>query len=128
MGQPLDFGLSAARLAVDLGSQVPVDSDTLADAYYLALIKHIGCTSDALEFAGFNGGDDIALRARAMLWPSAEPPELLADMVRHVGAGRPAVERARLIGGMLAAGKDRPRRISAAHCETGGRLAERLGL
>jgi hypothetical protein len=42
----------------------------LADAYYLALVKHIGCTSDSLEFAGFAGGDDIGFRRRAMLWPA----------------------------------------------------------
>lgn len=128
MGQEFDFGLSVARLAVDLGQRLQLDQADQVDVYYLALVKHIGCTSDAFEWAGFSGGDDNGLRSRAMLWPAADPLELARDVARHVGAGRPLPERARLVAGMVAAGRERPRRVSAAHCEAGGRLAQRLGL
>jgi HD-GYP domain-containing protein (c-di-GMP phosphodiesterase class II) len=128
MGQPMESALGVARLAVDLGRRVGLSPADLSDAYYLALVKHIGCTSDSFEFASFTGGDDIALRRAAKLWPAASKGEVARQIVRHIGAERPPLERARLIAGMMTAGQDRPRRIVAAHCEAGGRLAERLGM
>ena len=128
MGQPLEFALRVATLAVELGKALGLETGQLADVYYLALVKHIGCTSDSFEFAGFSGGDDIAFRRRALLWPAAAPSEVLGQLVRHTGEGRPAIERARLVAGMMAAGKKRPRDSVVAHCEAGGRLVERLGL
>jgi hypothetical protein len=96
MGQPMDLPLRIAGLAVKLGRALGLASADLSDIYYLALVAHIGCTSDSVEFASFTGGDDIALRRRMMTWPSAEPPELLREMLGYVGRGRPPLQRARL--------------------------------
>lgn len=128
MGQPMEFALRVTTLAVALGQRLGLETSDLADVYYLALVKHIGCTSDSFEFAGFSGGDDIAFRRRAILWPAAAPFEVVGQLVRHTGEDRPTLERARLVAGMMAAGKKRPREAVVAHCEAGGRLAERLGL
>ncbi len=128
MGQPLELALRVALLAVELARQLGLPASDQSDVYYLALVRHIGCTSDSLEFAAFTGGDDIALRRHALVWPSADPPEVMQEIAAHVGEGRPAAERDRLVAQMLAAGRERPRQVVAAHCEAGGRLAERLGL
>jgi HD-GYP domain-containing protein (c-di-GMP phosphodiesterase class II) len=128
MGQPMEFALRVATLAVELGQRLGLTTDDLADVYYLALVKHIGCTSDSLEFAAFSGGDDIAFRRRSMLFPAAPPAHVIGQLLRHTGEERPPVERARLVAGMVAAGRKRPRQTAAAHCEAGGRLCERLGL
>ncbi len=128
MGQQMEFALRVAMLAVDLGSRVGLGTADLADAYYLALVKHIGCTSDSLEFAGFAGGDDIGFRRRAMLWPATPKSDVIRQIIRHTGEDRPPLERARLVAAMMAGGEKRPRNVVAAHCEAGGRLAERLRL
>ena len=82
MGQPMEFALRVAMLAVDLGRRVGLGTADLADAYYLALVKHIGCTSDSLEFAGFTGGDDIGFRHRAMLWLATPKSKVVGQIVR----------------------------------------------
>lgn len=128
MGQPMDLALKVAILGVELGRRLGLHPGDLSDIYYLALVRHIGCTSDSVEFAGFSGGDDIAIRRRALVWPSADPPELLREILLHVGEGRPSWERAALVAAMLAGGRQRPLQVVAAHCEAGGRLAERLSL
>jgi HD-GYP domain-containing protein (c-di-GMP phosphodiesterase class II) len=128
MGQPMEFALRVAILAVELGRGLGLSEADLADIYYLALVKHIGCTSDSLEFAGWVGGDDIAFRHHAMLWPGAAKSEVIRKIIRYTAEDRPPLERARLVAGMVAAGEKRPRQVAAAHCEAGGRLAERLGL
>jgi hypothetical protein len=88
MGQPMDLALKVAVLGVELGLRLGLPARDLSDIYYLALVRHIGCTSDSVEFAGFTGGDDIGMRRRALVWPSAEPPEVLREIVLHVGEGR----------------------------------------
>jgi HD-GYP domain-containing protein (c-di-GMP phosphodiesterase class II) len=128
MGQPMEFALGVAVLGVALADRAGLGTGETADIFYLALVKHIGCTSDAFEFAGFTGGDDVAFRHRAMLWPATPKREVLRAIIRHTGEDRPPLERARLVAGMVAGGEKRPRHSVAAHCEAGGRLAERLGL
>lgn len=114
MGQPMDLPLRIAKLAVELGRRLGLNTVDLRDIYYLALVAHIGCTSDSLEFAAFTGGDDIAIRRHAIVWPSSEPPNVVREIVRHVGEGRPPFERARLVSSMLLHGKERPRQVWAA--------------
>ena len=95
MGQPMEFALRVAILGVGLANRAGLGSGDKADIYYLALIKHIGCTSDAFEFAGFVGGDDVAFRHRAMLWPATPKPQVLTAISRYTGEDRPALERAK---------------------------------
>jgi HD-GYP domain-containing protein (c-di-GMP phosphodiesterase class II) len=128
MGQPMELAVSVAALGVALGRRLGLEAIDLSDIYYLALVKHIGCTSDSLEFARFSGGDDVAMRRRAMLWPSTPKPDLLSQIVRFTGSDQPPLRRARLVASMMRHGSERPRQIVAAHCEAGGRLVERLGL
>jgi HD-GYP domain-containing protein (c-di-GMP phosphodiesterase class II) len=128
MGQPLELALRVAILGVELGRRLGLPEIDLSDIYYLALVRHVGCTSDSLEFAAYNGGDDVGLRRHAIVWPSASPPEVQREIELHVGEGRPAEERSRLVAEMLAAGRQRPLQVAVAHCEAGGRLAARLGL
>src|SRR5205823_13578455 len=76
MGQPIEFALRVATLAVVLARRARLSTGDLVDVYYLALVRHIGCTSDSHEIAGFVGGDDIAFRRRALLWPTAPKAEV----------------------------------------------------
>src|SRR5918912_1680398 len=77
MGQPMELALRIAALGVELGHRLGLQRSELSDVYYLALVQHIGCTSDSLEFAAFAGGDDIAYRRRAIAWPGSPPAEVL---------------------------------------------------
>ena len=128
MGQPMEVPLRIARLAVELGRVLGLQTADLSDIYYLALVTHIGCTSNSVEFAAFEGGDDIAFRRRAISFPSSDPPEILRAVVGHLGEARPPFERARLVGAMLLHSQERARQVAAATCEAGSRLAQRLGL
>jgi HD-GYP domain-containing protein (c-di-GMP phosphodiesterase class II) len=124
----MELALRVATLSVDLGRRLDLASAELSDIYYLALVQHIGCTSDSLEFAAFSGGDDNAFRSHAMLFPAMSGGELLRTMIRYLGEGRGLGERARLLAGMIAHADEQAGKVVVAHCEAGGRLAERLGL
>jgi HD-GYP domain-containing protein (c-di-GMP phosphodiesterase class II) len=127
MGQPLEHTLRTCLLAVALGEAAELDDDEISTAYYVALLRWIGCTADAHEAAGLFG-NEIESRAAFALIDPASPAQMLRFMRRHVGAGSSTPRRARLLVGALAAGKEGPRQAFRAHCEVAQRLAARLGL
>jgi hypothetical protein len=47
LGQPMNHALRSARIAVRLGRAFGLDESALSDAYYLALLMFIGCSSVA---------------------------------------------------------------------------------
>jgi HD-GYP domain-containing protein (c-di-GMP phosphodiesterase class II)/DNA-binding CsgD family transcriptional regulator len=126
-GLSLEHGLRVCLLATRLARRAGLAGDDLRHVYYTALLRSVGCTSDAHEQAELFG-DEIAARARLNLAPHLPARELLGVLVRHSGAGEPPVRRAAALGRTLAAGRDLPRRVAAAHCETAQRLSGRLGL
>src|SRR4030088_2516977 len=61
MGQPLETALCSCVVAMRLGEALNFDGDTLRDVYYQALLRYIGCNSDAAALAALMG-DELALR------------------------------------------------------------------
>jgi HD-GYP domain-containing protein (c-di-GMP phosphodiesterase class II) len=127
MGQPLEQALRTCLLATRLGEEAGLGADDLGSVYYGALLRYVGCTSDAHEAAALFG-DEISARAAFAPLDPGRPREMVVWLARHAGAGRPAPARLRLLATALAAGSRGPREAFRAHCEVARRMAERLGL
>jgi HD-GYP domain-containing protein (c-di-GMP phosphodiesterase class II) len=128
MGQPLEQALRTSLIALELGGRLGLRSDELSDVYYVALLRFLGCTADAHEFAQIVGGDDIAVRAAIAPVLGGPPGEFVSGVMPRIGAGSGPIRRAQLMFGMMRTGKNRIRDGVRAHCELGERLAQRLGL
>ncbi|HEY7538429.1 MAG TPA: HD domain-containing phosphohydrolase [Gaiellaceae bacterium] len=128
MGQPIEQALRYCLLALELGRRLGCDEQALSDVYYLALLEHVGCSATASEMAAWNGGDELAFRSGAIGMTHATTGEFARYLVRHVGEGRPRVQRARLVVAGLAAGGRRFERLVALQCESAVCLADRLGM
>jgi HD-GYP domain-containing protein (c-di-GMP phosphodiesterase class II)/DNA-binding CsgD family transcriptional regulator len=126
-GLPLEHGLRTCVLAIRLAQRAGLAADDLRHVYYTALLRSVGCTSDAHEQAELFD-DEIAARARLNLAPYLPTRELMGVLARYSGAGEPLVRRAAALGRTLAASRGLPRRVATAHCETAQRLSGRLGL
>src|SRR6266849_794921 len=63
MGQPMEQALRTCLIAVSLGDRLRLSRDELSEVYYVALLRFLGCTADAHEFAAMVGGDDISMPA-----------------------------------------------------------------
>ena len=61
MGQPLETALSSCVVAVRLGEALSLDTGTLRDVYYQALLRYIGCNAETYLLAALVG-DELALR------------------------------------------------------------------
>jgi HD-GYP domain-containing protein (c-di-GMP phosphodiesterase class II) len=126
-GLSLEHGLRCSLLATRLARRAGLAAGELREVYYTALLRSVGCTSDAHEQAALFG-DEIAARAELNLAPHLPVRELLGVLVRHSAAGEPPLRRAAAVGRTLVAGRDLPRQVAAAHCETAQRLSGRLSL
>lgn len=84
--------LVAQRIAEACGLGV----NDQADAYYLALLRFLGCTAFAHEEAHvYGGGDDISVRSVMGFVDPDEPAQLVRQIVAGVGRGAPLPSRAR---------------------------------
>ena len=126
-GQPMEHALRVCLLAVSLGDELGVDEAERRDVYYIALLRAIGCVSDAHRVAA-RFGDEILANAQISLLDTAQPADALGLILRDVGAGQPALRRARMILAALAAGPNERNQVITAHCEVAEHLAQHLGM
>jgi len=126
LGQPMDHVLRAWRIAAALGEHVGIEADDRGGLYYVVTLAWVGCVADAPEVAALFG-DDIAFRADSYEVDFAGLP-MLGFMLRHVGAGSPALRRIRLGANLMVTGGRAVQRGLMSHCLTTSRLAERFEL
>jgi HD-GYP domain-containing protein (c-di-GMP phosphodiesterase class II) len=126
LGQPIEHVLRSCLIAVRLGERIGAPAAEREAAYYLALLKSVGCTVDAGELAVWFG-DDNAFRGAAARIDLAGLP-LFGFMLRRAGAGGSAWHRVRITASLLAEGNKGAAESMAAHCDVAATLAERLGL
>lgn len=126
-GQPLDHALRTCRLSLAIAEALALDDVTRSDVFYVALLRFLGCTSDASDVAVIAGGDDVTFNATMAPALMASAGEGMRYFVRHLAEDLPAARRA----GRVARALSDPgwaSRSSTGHCEVGARLARRLGL
>ncbi|HEX5501468.1 MAG TPA: HD domain-containing phosphohydrolase [Thermomicrobiales bacterium] len=118
--------LRVCLLAVHLGDALGLAEEELRDTYYLALLRLAGCTADVHLAAAALGDERYARRTMLSRLDWGNAPQMLGTIVRQHGAGRPLVERGRMLVTLfthLTALLD----TAEAHCEVAAQLAGRLG-
>jgi HD-GYP domain-containing protein (c-di-GMP phosphodiesterase class II) len=126
-GQPLEHGLRTCWLSLKVAEAVGLDVEGRSCVYHVALLRFVGCTSDASDAARVAGGDDVALNALFAPVLNAQPGERARFLVRHLAEGLPLPARVeRVVGALADPGGER--RSLSAHCEAASRLATRLGM
>jgi len=125
MGHPFEQGLGTCLVATRLGMLAGLSGEDLSRTYHLALLRHIGCTTENDRLAALVG-DEIRLSGSIDHLSGAKASEYMAAFVRFVTDGKPLLAKpaaiARLLAGM--------RGFNAANraiCEVAQMLATRLG-
>jgi HD-GYP domain-containing protein (c-di-GMP phosphodiesterase class II) len=126
-GQPLGHALRTCVIATALAEAMGCGPGDVRTAHQFALLRFLGCTSDAAETAAMVGGDDVSYNAAMAPVLMGSSRELLGRHVRSVAPGQPGLRRLRLIARGLADPKAGERSLSM-HCEVGAMLAGRVGL
>ncbi len=126
-GQPLGHALRTCTIATALARALGGGPDEVRTVHQFALLRFLGCTSDAAENAALVGGDDLAINAAMAPVLMGSSKEVMARFVRSVAPGQPRARRVRLVARALADPKGAERSL-ATHCEVGAMLARRVGL
>ncbi|MGE5731922.1 MAG: HD domain-containing phosphohydrolase [Gemmatimonas sp.] len=126
LGQPMEHVLRSWLIAARLGDRLGVERDERAALYYVATLAWVGCVADTPELAAWFG-DDIAYRHDGYELEQTGLP-FMGFMLRHAGAGRPPLQRARVAANLMAAGRGAIERIIRSHCLVTTTMADRLGL
>jgi hypothetical protein len=125
MAMPLETGLRVCSRAVRLAERMGGDADEQRRVYYLALLRHIGCTAENPELAGVVG-DEIAFRAGMGGLDVSSARALFRYLVGvTVGARPPAQRPAALVRLLASAGA--VKRTGLAVGEVARLLVDRLG-
>ena len=126
LGQPMEHVLRSWRIASRLSDYVGPEPSDRGALYYTATLAWVGCVADTPEVATWFG-DDIAFRGDYYQVDLAGLP-MLGFMLRHVGAGNPALHRLRLGAKLVVTGGKKIEQGLMSHCLTTARMAERFGL
>lgn len=125
-GQPLEYFLRACLAAVRLGEELGLSERELADIYYLALLRHAGCTAESHSIATIFGSD-IAANTWVLGLDMGRPQEIMTAIVRNTGQGEAPWARTRRIASAMVAMPRKSREVYAAHCEVAQGIAARIG-
>ena len=126
LGQPLEHVLRSWRIATRLGDHLGVEPDQRGSLYYVATLAWVGCVADTPEVAAWFG-DDIKFRS-GYYTVDLDGLPMLGFMLRHVGAGNPALYRLRLGAKLVVTGGKGIQQGLMSHCLTTARMAESFGL
>ena len=127
MGQPMEHVLRQCLISLRLAERMGLDEADREVVYYASLVAWVGCHVDAYEQAKWFG-DDTALKADFRHADFAAATAKPLFMLRHLGAGRPVTERARLGAGFFGDGRRAAESMLENHWLAADGLAAALGL
>lgn len=126
-GQPLESQLRSCLLAGWLTEAAGHDAEQRATAYWVSLLRYVGCTGHSHEVAALFG-DDIAIRAQSLVHDAGEPSEVVHDVLDHVTRQYPAEQHEAVVAATMAGLRDWVVLNFTSGCEAGDQLAARLGM
>jgi HD-GYP domain-containing protein (c-di-GMP phosphodiesterase class II) len=126
-GQPLESQLRSCLLASWICEAAGFDQDVWDTAYWVALLRYIGCTGHAHEVATVFG-DEIAIRAATLVHDAGNPAEVMRDVVTYATAGHTAEEQAEIVRMLQQTAKEWAKYNFTSGCEVAVMLVKRLDL
>src|SRR3954468_15237061 len=124
-GQPLESQLRSCLLASWMAEAAGFDPSLRTTGYWVAMLRCIGCTGHAHEVATLFG-DEIAIRAQTLVHDAANPPEVIADVIRFATAGREQEEQDRIVQFVQQNAREWATHNFTSGCEVGDMLLQRI--
>jgi HD-GYP domain-containing protein (c-di-GMP phosphodiesterase class II) len=124
-GQPLESQLRSCLLASSICEAAGFDDDLRATAYWVALLRYVGCTGHAHEVATVFG-DEIAIRAATLVHDAANPTEVMRDVMAFATAGRSPEEQDAIVKMIQETAREWAVYNFTSGCEVADMLLQRL--
>jgi len=124
-GQPLESQLRSCVLATSICDAAGFDRELRDTAYWVALLRYVGCTGHAHEVATVFG-DEIAIRAQTLVHDAANPTEVMRDVMAFATAGRSPEEREEIVRLIQETAREWAVYNFTSGCEVADMLVQRL--
>ncbi len=124
-GQPLESQLRSCLLATWMCDAAGVEDEVRDTAYWVALLRYVGCTGHAHEVATVFG-DEIAIRAQTLVHDAANPSEVMRDVLAFATAGRGPEERDEIVRMVQETAREWAVYNFSSGCEVADMLVQRL--
>lgn len=129
MAKPMEWVIKACLLGLRLGQALGLSRAELSQVYYVTLLRHVGCTSTAMQEAGIFGDERELRKLMPMMMDESDPRGGLRYLLEHLGEGQSFFGRARILLRFLGGKSLLPiSNLSAEHCEIAQHFALQLGL
>ena len=125
-GQPPGHSLRACYIATRVAQTMGIDGAALGSVYYAALLKDLGCSSNAARLQELYAADDLAFKHA---WKTVDPglPATLRFVFDRTAAGAPLSRRVAMIANVLRNGDQIAQEMIVARCTRGSDIARELG-
>jgi HD-GYP domain-containing protein (c-di-GMP phosphodiesterase class II)/DNA-binding CsgD family transcriptional regulator len=124
-GQPLESQLRSCLLATSICDAAGFDAEVRETAYWVALLRYVGCTGHAHEVATVFG-DEIAIRAQTLVHDAANPAEVMKDVMAFATAGRTPEARDEIVKLIQETAREWAVYNFSSGCEVADMLVQRL--
>lgn len=119
--------MRSCLIATALARRLGLSEDVVADAFYTALLMHVGCSAMSHETAAVFG-DERAFMTAAARTNAADPGDIAATLLPQVTGRMSARERTRVERYAATQGREFGRRFDTGSCEVARATARRVGL
>jgi len=124
-GQPQGHSIRSCFIATMLAREVGLDQAATGRIYYTALLKDLGCSSNAARIHELYRADDLAFKTA---WKTVAPGRgaTLRFVVDRTARGAPLKNRVAAIGRILANGDSIAQEMIESRCTRGAAIAREL--
>src|SRR5262245_22872903 len=126
-GQPLESQLRSCLLASWICEAAGFDEDVRETAYWVSLLRYVGCTGHAHEVATVFG-DEIAIRGATLVHDAANPAEVMRDVIAFATAGKTPEQRDEIVRMLQQTAREWAVYNFTSGCEVAVMLVKRLDI
>jgi HD-GYP domain-containing protein (c-di-GMP phosphodiesterase class II) len=126
-GLPMEHVMRQTIIAMRLADLCDLRADERPVVYYASHLAWVGCHIDAYEQAKWFG-DDLALKHDFRFENITTIRGMVGGVLRHVAAGRPALDRLRTSVALFTGGMREVDQMLMNHCYSSNHLARQLGM
>ena len=127
LGLPIEHAIRTCLLCVEVGRRIGLDDADLADLYYLALLRMLGCTAGSAQYADLFGDEVRFARDTAHL-DYGDGQVFGAWVMGHFAQDQPPATREAMIDHLFTYTPERRRESLSGHCEVAQLFAAQLGV
>ncbi|HEY8693864.1 MAG TPA: HD domain-containing phosphohydrolase [Chloroflexota bacterium] len=129
VGLPAEHGVRACYIGLQIGTELGLSAEEMADLYYAELLMDAGCTAFTSSLAAYILGEEISARRELFFHTDVDNPlAVMSWLARYMAVGQPLHVRASRTVDFAFRGKERMREGFRNTCDAAQRLAERVGM